>query len=163
VKLEKLLKEYFSERNVSIEVSGSVGTAKPTGAQVGIVTRCMRFCSTIWSSNQKGPSLPRHQQANLATAKLGVCSAALGYGPSDHNFLLLCVPFMRLVSKLWQAEVCKIHSDQDFFRILRYYYNQHGRRPWARFRKVDAINFVKVSHLPRLYRLPFPHLFLNLG
>ena len=150
LKLEQLLKQYCSERHVPNDVLDSAGNAMPSRRQVGIITGCVEFCSKIWGSNQKGSSLPRHQQSKLSTAELAVCSVAPGNGQGDHNFLLLCVPFMRLVAKLWQAEVCKINSDQDFFHVLRYYYNQHGRRSWARLRKVDAIHFVKASHRPKI-------------
>lgn len=149
LKLEQLLKEYCSERTVPTEILNAAGKLKPSRRQVGVIARCAELFSINWGPNTKGwSSLPRHQRSKLSTAELGVCSAASGNAPGDHNFLLLCVPFMRWVAKLWQAEVCKINSDQDFFHVLRYYYNQHGRRSWARLRKVDAIHFVKAS--PRL-------------
>lgn len=68
----------------------------------------------------------------------------------------MCVPFMRQVAKLWQAEVCRINSDREFFRLMRYYYDQHTRRPWARFRKIEGINFVKVRDITRTFRHAHP-------
>lgn len=146
LKLEQLLKKYCSERHVPIEVLNAAGKLKPSRHQVGIIARCADFFSTNWGSNNTRSTLPRHQGSKLSAAELGVCSAASGNTQGEHNFLLLCVPFMRWVAKLWQAEVCRINSDQEFFHVLRYYYNQHGRRSWARLRKVDAIHFVKASH-----------------
>lgn len=152
-RLEQLLTRYCSERHDLIESSNAAKHSKPSRRQVGVVARCMDFCSTIWGP--KGPSLPYHQRSKSSTAEVGVCSVAPGNSEGDHNFLLLCVPFMRSVAKLWQAEVCKISSDRDFFHVLRYYYNQHGRRFWARLRKVDAINFVKVSLHAKLLTTSF--------
>lgn len=93
-------------------------------------------------------NLPRHNPSKPQAAKLGACLTTPEIPQPHHNFVLLCVPFMRWASKLWQAEVCRVNSDQDFFRILRHYYEYRGKRPWDWLRKVRAINFVKVK-LPR--------------
>src|SRR5690606_4326176 len=67
-------------------------------------------------------------------------------GINTHNFLLLCIPFMHRVAKLYQPDICRINSDQEFLYLLRRYYNEkRGRSPWRLLRKVKAINFVKVD------------------
>ncbi|KUI53187.1 hypothetical protein VP1G_10526 [Cytospora mali] len=75
---------------------------------------------------------------------LGVCPVIPQTPQTNHNFVLLCVPFMQRAVKLHQAEVCRINPEQEFFRVLRYYYaSQRGFRSWARLRKVRSIDFVK--------------------
>lgn len=76
----------------------------------------------------------------------GACPTILQTPNPSHDFVLLCVPFRQRASKLYQAEVCKINSDQEFFQILRHYYSKYrGTRPWDRLRKVRAIEFIEVS------------------
>lgn len=105
---------------------------------------------SLWvalKESRKTINLPRHNPAKHPAAGLGVCSSTLETPQSHHNFVLLCIPMMRWASKLWQAEVCRVNSDRDFFRILRHYYEHRGKRPWDKLRKVCAINFVKVNLL----------------
>lgn len=144
LKLEQLLKEYCSERQVSKALLDLAAKLKPS-RQNSIIAGFVKSCSSFWASNRTDTNLPRHQDSKLPPGELGVCSMAPESAEGDHNFVLLCVPFMRWVAKLWQAEVCRINSDQDFFRVLRYYYNRRGKTHWTRLRKVEAINFVKVS------------------
>lgn len=145
-KLEQLLQQYCSSRNVPQQTLNSAAKIKPS-RQGGVISRCVDLCRSIWAPRNTSACLPHHQRSKPSTAELGACAVTPGLIKGDHNFVLLCVPFMRWVAKLWQAEVCKINSDQDFFRVLRHYYNQHGKRPWARLRKVEAVHFVKVSKL----------------
>lgn len=106
-----------------------------------------------WGKNLKTrfsttkPKLPQHQIPRRSNKLLGACSAApLQSGIIDHNFVLLCVPFMQRALKLEQAEVCKINSDREFFQLLRHYYQSHrGTRLWGRFRKVCGLEFIQVS------------------
>lgn len=97
--------------------------------------------------NLQFSKLPLHNSPTQRPAsQLGVCPILPDTPPGDHKFVLLCVPFMRTL-KLHQPEVCKMNSDREFFRVLRYYYASHREtRPWIRLRTVRAINFVKVSH-----------------
>lgn len=90
--------------------------------------------------------LPRHHSSTkYPVSELGVCPILPNTPPGDHKFVLLCVPFMRTL-KLYQPEVCKMNSDRDFFRVLRYYYaSQRNKKPWIRLHTVRAINFVKVG------------------
>lgn len=56
------------------------------------------------------------------------------------------MPFGRWVSKLHQAEVCTINSDQDFFSLLRVLYHGNktaSRHPLSWFFRVKAIKFVQ--------------------
>lgn len=151
-RLEQLLNQYCSSRHVSKESLKSAAKTEPS-RKGGVISGCMDLCRSVWGSNQQGTGLPHHQESKRSTAQLGVCTAIPGNVQGDHQFVLLCVPFMRWVAKLWQAEVCRINSDQDFFRVLRHYYNQHGKRPWRRLRKIEAVHFVKVSK----YSVPLYH------
>lgn len=98
-------------------------------------------CSSLTQRKLPQQTLKRGQDLEL-----GLCPSALGEMEKDHNFLLLCVPFQRYATKLHQAEVCRINSDQELFRVLRhYYFTQRGRSTWTRLRKVCGIEFSMVS------------------
>ncbi|QPC76838.1 hypothetical protein HYE68_007590 [Fusarium pseudograminearum] len=61
-----------------------------------------------------------------------------------HRFLIVCAPFKKLVSKAHQPDICKIHSDRDFFNALRYtYFNSRRADRWRWLRRVSSIDFVK--------------------
>ncbi|KAI7776303.1 hypothetical protein LA080_005490 [Diaporthe eres] len=122
LRLEQLLGKYFSSTSEPDEGAG----ADPSSDGPG-----------------KASSLPRHHASKRSAEELGTCPVMPETPHMHHNFVLLCVPFVRLASKLWQAEICRINSDRDFFRVLRHYYSNRGRRPWARLRKVKAVHFVK--------------------
>lgn len=143
-KIEQLLGDYFST------VHGTDESLNPSASsnvmrQGQISLWSANFRSVLWPFKNKGSSLPRHQPSKRTAEELGTCPLMPETPQMDHNFVLLCVPFMRWASKLWQAEICRINSDRDFFRVLRHYYDNHGKRPWAWLRKVQAVNFVKVS------------------
>lgn len=90
--------------------------------------------------------LPSYWQ-NQTRNELGKCrSPPAALQPDDkHNFILMCIPFGRLISKLYQPEVCTIDSDQDFFSLLRVtYMRSRSRKPLSFIRRVKAINFVQV-------------------
>lgn len=62
-----------------------------------------------------------------------------------HKFLMICAPFTRRVSKAHQPDVCKIHSDRDFFKSLQCTYSDSRRAFKSRWlRRVSSIDFVKV-------------------
>jgi hypothetical protein len=90
---------------------------------------------------------PRHDRTIEQDIELGLCSRNLDMSDRSHNFMLLCVPFQRWATKLHQAEICRINSDQELFRVLRHYYGtKRGISAWTRLRKVHGIDFVMVSH-----------------
>ncbi|KAI1169708.1 hypothetical protein F4777DRAFT_592526 [Nemania sp. FL0916] len=64
-----------------------------------------------------------------------------------HNFLLLCVPYLRWGLRLYNSHVCKINSDQQFFQLLKKFYFDHRygkiQGMLQMFTKVRALQFVK--------------------
>lgn len=96
-----------------------------------------RFCS-------KG--LPRHPQ-DTNGPDLTKCSIrnALPGGEETHRFLLLCIPFLKWGLKLQQPDVCRIHSDRDFFKLLRKAYLKHRvGKHWRWLRRVKQLDFCQV-------------------
>lgn len=144
LRLQQFLEKYFSSAVEPIEAVRPAATSN-TPDQVGIASWGLNLRSKFRPSNDTASTLPRHHASKRSAEELGTCPVIPETPHLDHNFVLLCVPFVRLASKLWQAEICRINSDRDFFRVLRHYYNNRGRRPWARLRKVEAVHFVKVS------------------
>ena len=103
----------------------------------GFQNVCMSLTWRKWS---------RHGSEKGQDLELGFCSGVLNNMEKDHDFLLLCVPFQRYATKLHQAEVCRINSDQELFHVMRhYYFTQRGRSAWTRLRKVCGIEFIMVS------------------
>ncbi|OTB04211.1 hypothetical protein M426DRAFT_321063 [Hypoxylon sp. CI-4A] len=80
-----------------------------------------------------------------APEKLGICRPrSTGAPAGNHNYVLACLPFGRLVSRLHQPEVCTIDSDQDFFSLLRVTYRgKRARNPLTFLRRVTSIHFVQ--------------------
>jgi hypothetical protein len=103
------------------------------------------------SPGGKGTNLPRYRQdKKKEVIPIGACSRTGTDGGEAHDFVLLCIPFMRVATKLYQPEICRINSDQEFLQLLRQYYaTKRGPSPWKWLRRVKAINFVKVRYLPR--------------
>ncbi|RYP41202.1 hypothetical protein DL767_001206 [Monosporascus sp. MG133] len=93
--------------------------------------------------------LPWHWQ-NRNNIEPGRCRLGTGVDNDKwHNYILALVPFGRWVSKIIQAEVCTIASDQDFFSLLRLVYrNRRGLLTLSWLRRVKGIHFVQFD----LYR-----------
>ncbi|KAM7212825.1 hypothetical protein V8F06_011771, partial [Rhypophila decipiens] len=93
----------------------------------------------------KPPNLPQYRQGRSGQINTtGACIRTGFAGAGLHDFLLLCSPFMRVATKLYQPEICRINSDQEFFQLLCHYYQaKRGRSPWKLLRKVKSIRFVK--------------------
>lgn len=144
LRLEQLLEEYFSSTSEPADVAGP-GAISDASVQGRINSRWEALRSKLRFFKNKASILPHHQNSEQSEENLRACPAMLGTSCKDHKLALLCIPFVRLASKLWQAEICRINSDQDFFRVLRHYYNNRGKKPWAWLRKVQAVHFVKVS------------------
>lgn len=102
-------------------------------------------CAQLFAFAKVSASLPRHRQDEQEVITTGACSRTGTAGAGVHDFVLLCIPFMRVATKLYQPEICRINSDQEFFQLLRHYYRtKRGKSPWKWLRKVKSINFVKV-------------------
>ncbi|KAI1736294.1 hypothetical protein F4680DRAFT_461201 [Xylaria scruposa] len=96
----------------------------------------------------KSPILPSYlRRDDSLLTKLGSCVSSTGTTQADHNFVLLCVPYLRWGLRLHNSEVCKINSDQQFFKLLRqcYFAQRCGpaRELLRIFTKVQALQFVK--------------------
>ncbi|RYC54366.1 hypothetical protein CHU98_g11840 [Xylaria longipes] len=96
----------------------------------------------------KSPGLPSHQQNhNGPPIQLGSCVRSAGTAQAYHNFVLLCVPYLRWGLRLHNSEVCRINSDQQFFELLRqcYFGQRRGtiREALRIFTKVRALQFVQ--------------------
>lgn len=152
VELADLLEKYCSSSPIDLNQSKS-GTG---GSTYGIsLSRLASWWKTVTarrpdtSGSSRPPGLPRHgrlpPEAPPGTLP-GVCPTIPQTPNPSHDFVLLCVPFSQRAIKLYQPEVCRINSDQEFFQVLRHYYSSYrGPKPWDRLRKVRAIDFIEVS------------------
>ncbi|KAI1111745.1 hypothetical protein F5Y14DRAFT_302516 [Nemania sp. NC0429] len=126
--------------------SGQSNAAAPAARKgmIPTIIQWFRTCSTKATSH----GLPSYRSdSNGPSIQLGSCVRSLRSTPAHHNFVLLCVPYLRWGLRLHNSEVCKINSDQEFFRLLRQsYLNQRvgNIRGISRiFTKVRALQFVK--------------------
>jgi hypothetical protein len=139
--------EAFDEENSS---------AQPRGWKDTIASAALIY-TTLLTFSTKAPGLPRHRQDEQPVITTGACTSSGIGGAATHDFLLLCIPFMRHGTKLYQPEICRVNSDQEFLHLLRRYYNaKRGRSSWRLLRKVKAINFVKVLLSPRQHHMSVP-------
>lgn len=128
-----------------VENTGSA-TAKTTAAGLGSFLK-ISFSFPSWQG--KSMKLPTFNKAskgqNLGeTCQLSPTTQTSALDPK-HRFLMVCAPFAKRVSKAHQPDVCKIHSDRDFFKALRQTYSDSRRAlKWRWFRRVSSIDFVKV-------------------
>ncbi|KAK3292819.1 uncharacterized protein B0H64DRAFT_402750 [Chaetomium fimeti] len=111
------------------------------------ISQVVSSWTQLLASRKKATNLPRYvQDKKKAAIPIGACSRTGTDGGEAHDFVLLCIPFMRLATKLYQPEICRINSDQEFIQLLRHYYaSKRGPSPWKWLRRVKAINFVKVG------------------
>lgn len=143
-RLEKTLRQYFEGT-----VMNDLDSVKHSPRR-RFTTAAIEWLKSIRLPNKRQSSkLPRHRSSRQrSTSQVGVCPILPASLAGDHNFVLLCVPFMR-TAKLHQPEVCRINSDREFFRVLRYYYaSERKTSPWIHLRTVRAIKFVKVGRGP---------------
>lgn len=145
-RLDTLIKDYFRDEPTSMKsVDAGDSSSSTTAGFKKTVAGLRTWCKEVFASGRSW-SLPGSKPPRKSVETLGLCPVISQTPQTEHNFVLLCVPFMQRAVKLHQAEVCRINSDQEFFRLLRYYYaSQRGVRSWARLRRVDYIKFVKVS------------------
>ncbi|GAW18707.1 hypothetical protein ANO14919_081880 [Xylariales sp. No.14919] len=100
------------------------------------------------STKAKSHGLPSYRNdSNGPSIQLGSCVRSSRPAQAHHNFVLLCVPYLRWGLRLHNSEVCRINSDQQFFQLLRQcYLNQRVgniRGIFQIFKKVRALQFVK--------------------
>ncbi|KAK4202780.1 hypothetical protein QBC40DRAFT_195301 [Triangularia verruculosa] len=116
-----------------------------------------RRVSRIWTDLTQAfrklqhPLLPKHRapRANMSLELGNPCPQSSQQTlPVAHHFLLLCIPFLRFATRLFQPEVCQINSDQAFFQLLRLQYSNARMQKswlWGQLRRVQAIHFVKLE------------------
>lgn len=114
----------------------------------------MSLWNYLFGGRQKDARLPWARQ-NTNDIRLGSCSTGTTNVRVDHNFVLLCLPFMQWAKKLHQVDSCNVQSDQAFFLSLRQQYAVVRKsRPWMsfeRFRRLHSLHFVKVSNLYQVF------------
>lgn len=148
-RLEKRLESYFHE--ILIEPIDTP-TGNPTSTTGGSSTSMnpMRGLMEGLRGSTKGSNLPQHQQPGGTTALYqNICSTTSGASRRNHNFIMLCVPYMNTV-KLEQPDSCQIKTDENFFRALGDYYmtlrkNVSRLKRFNFLRKVQQIHFVQVG------------------
>ncbi|KAH6847511.1 hypothetical protein B0I37DRAFT_146495 [Chaetomium sp. MPI-CAGE-AT-0009] len=114
------------------------------------ISQAVSGWTQLLAAGKRGTNLPRYRQdKKKEVIPFGACSRTETDGGETHDFVLLCIPFMRVATKLYQPEICRINSDQEFIQLLRHYYAaKRGPSPWKWLRRVKSINFVKFE----LYR-----------
>lgn len=147
--LEKLLTSYFGGHAVTLEP----GDFEPPIATNGSNrNKTLGYLMSAWKclfgNRQRDARLPWTRQSR-DDMDISSCSAAIANGRANHQFVLICLPFMRWAKKLHQLDMCNLQSDQMFFLSLRKEYSLVQKsRPWksfARARRVTSLDFVKVS------------------
>ncbi|CAG7559046.1 unnamed protein product [Fusarium equiseti] len=125
--LQALLKDYESMTLGLVDNTGSA-TVKSGMANVLSIIK-----SNFSRSSLKGKSakLPTFNQATKSRNLGEPCQLSSSTQTSvldpKHKLLVVCAPFAKRVSKAHQPDVCKIHSDRDFFKALRQTYSDSRR------------------------------------
>ncbi|KAK4215420.1 hypothetical protein QBC37DRAFT_419275 [Rhypophila decipiens] len=146
--LDKLLQGYGKDIIEALDTDSSPNQGPPPQRRdwKQSARSAINSCRGLFSALVlKPPNLPQYRQGR--SGQKNTTGACIRTGLADvgfHDFLLLCIPFMRVATKLHQPEICRIKSDQEFFQLLRHYYQaKRGRGPWKLLRKVKSIRFVK--------------------
>ncbi|KAI0868244.1 hypothetical protein GGS24DRAFT_482943, partial [Hypoxylon argillaceum] len=145
---ESRLKQY-NQATLSYERDNETGqsnVATPDASKGAIPAVIQMFRKSFTRAKSHG--LPSYQnESNGPSIQLGSCVRSARPTQSHHNFVLLCVPYLRWGLRLHNSEVCRINSDQQFFQLLRQcYLNQRvGKIPkiFRIFTKVRTLQFVK--------------------
>jgi hypothetical protein len=143
----------------TVDTSDQENVPEQPGDWKQTISRTFATCTQLLTAEKASASLPRHEQDKQEVNTTGACSRTRTGDTGTHNFVLLCIPFMRVATKLYQPEICRINSDREFLQLLRHYYQtKRGRSPWKWLRKVKSINFVKLemyrSHLADIRLCP---------
>ncbi|KAH7009811.1 hypothetical protein EDB80DRAFT_572198 [Ilyonectria destructans] len=109
-----------------------------------IVSELLRAIKNVFQAQRPG-KLPNGEPRGSGHDISGCASTLEGAGQDpNHNFLILCIPFMRWGIKAHQPDVCRVRSDRDFFRLLRATHSEHNvSHRWKGLRRVSAIDFVQ--------------------
>lgn len=134
---------------MNLELVDNTGptSVKTTMANLSSIIKSSFPVSFLEKTSGKLPTFNQRQRFDEACNM----SSAIEVSAVDpkHRFLIVCAPFKKLVSKAHQPDICKIHSDRDFFNALRYtYFNSRRAARWRWLRRVSSIDFVKVCCLP---------------
>lgn len=148
--LEKVLRSYFGGHPATIE-PGDFDA--PTPGNSPNRDKTSGSLMTLWkhlsNRRQKDTRLPWTRQSR-DDMELSFCPTGTVNGRVDHKFVLMCLPFMRWAKRLHQFDMCNLRSDQVFFLALRKQYslarNSRQLASFARFRRVNSLDFVKVSY-----------------
>lgn len=101
-------------------------------------------CKQLMNGSPRDTRLPWTRRG-ADSMELGICQEGTGNPRVGHNFVLLCLPFMRWGRKLHQLDTCSLQSDQQLFLLLR--------RKWADLRK--SRQRISTESLRRLVSLEF--------
>ncbi|KAK2598817.1 hypothetical protein N8I77_012204 [Diaporthe amygdali] len=146
-KLENLLVSYFCEYPVTLQPGDIEPPATHDRSNRGnILGGWVRRWKQVFEGRLRDARLPQTRRPAEAM-ELGLCSGGTGSDRAGHNFVLLCLPFMRWARKLHQPHTCNMQSDKAFFLSLRNQYAEACKsRRWMSsesFRRVLSIDFVK--------------------
>ncbi|CAG1989401.1 unnamed protein product [Fusarium graminearum] len=139
--LQTLLNDY-EEMNLELVDNTGPTSVKTTMANLSSIIKSSFPVSFLKKTSGKLPTFNQRQRFDEACNM----SSAIEVSAVDpkHRFLIVCAPFKKLVSKAHQPDICKIHSDRDFFNALRYtYFNSRRAVRWRWLRRVSSIDFVK--------------------
>ncbi|KAJ2998137.1 hypothetical protein NUW58_g418 [Xylaria curta] len=126
--------------------TGQSSVATPDSSKGPISTIIQWFRKAFTKPRSRG--LPSHRNdSNGPSIQLGSCGRSARLAQAHHNFVLLCVPYLRWGLRLHNSEICRINSDQQFFQLLRQCYRNQRvgniRGIFRIFTKVRALQFVK--------------------
>ncbi|CEI66252.1 unnamed protein product [Fusarium venenatum] len=139
--LQALLKDY-EEMNLELVDSTGPTSVRPSTGNLSSIMKCLFPVSFFKKTSGKLPTF--NQRQKLGEACHTSSSTQTSAVDPKHRFLIVCAPFQRQVSKAHQPDICKIHSDRDFFQALRYTYSGSRRAlRWRWLRRVSSIDFVK--------------------
>ncbi|RGP78939.1 transcription factor c2h2 [Fusarium longipes] len=142
--LQILLKDY---KKMNLELVENTGSTTPRTGTANLFS-IIKNTFSLPSLKGKSTKLPTFNKGSPGQSFGEACQLSSSIQASaldpKHKFLMVCAPLAKRASKAHQPDVCKIHSDRDFFKALRYtYYNSRYGLKWRWFRSVSSIDFVK--------------------
>lgn len=112
-----------------------------------LVSELLRAVKNVFQAQRPG-KLP-NEETSGSNNDLSGCSSTLEGAGQDpcHNFLILCIPFMRWGIKAHQPDVCRVRSDREFFRLLRAIHSEHNvSHRWKGLRRVSSMTLSRYLH-----------------
>ena len=91
--------------------------------------------------------LPRQNKNTQPSGSLGWVPPSIAPAAANPQplYLLLCIQHQRFTTKLLQPDLTGLHSDQDFFKLLRHdYHDTRGR--WRRRFSLKTLRGIKFIH-----------------